>query len=351
MADFGISRYADASTAPDTQKYAWTPAYAAPERWRAERAESAVDIYALGIIGFELLTRSLPFQGPEIHDFRDQHLSADPPPLPGIAPGLRSLIAECLYKSAGARPSAANVFARLESIGLPNRAGGLARLEEANASEVAKRGESDRMASIARSEAERREALFRDAAASLKLTGDSLFEAIAQAAPAAAVQTGKGNGRTLGLGIAQLELLPPKQIEKSPWNWTPPTFDVIATSGIVLRIPSDPHGYEGRSHSLWFCDAREEGRYRWYETAFMFSPLIGKQGKKDPFALDPGEEAAKALWAGMAEFQLAWPLDPVNVGELDEFIDRWATWFANAAQGGLARPSRMPERATPRNWR
>ena len=30
LADFGISRYAGATTAPDTRKYSWTPAYAAP---------------------------------------------------------------------------------------------------------------------------------------------------------------------------------------------------------------------------------------------------------------------------------------------------------------------------------
>src|SRR5712692_7912840 len=36
IADFGISRYAEATTAPDTQKFALTAAYAAPERWRME---------------------------------------------------------------------------------------------------------------------------------------------------------------------------------------------------------------------------------------------------------------------------------------------------------------------------
>jgi serine/threonine-protein kinase len=34
LADFGIARYAEATTAPDTRKYAMTPPYAAPEQWR-----------------------------------------------------------------------------------------------------------------------------------------------------------------------------------------------------------------------------------------------------------------------------------------------------------------------------
>jgi serine/threonine-protein kinase len=41
LADFGISRYADATTAPDTRKYALSPPYAAPERWRDERRAAA----------------------------------------------------------------------------------------------------------------------------------------------------------------------------------------------------------------------------------------------------------------------------------------------------------------------
>jgi hypothetical protein len=35
----------EATTAADTQKYSLSPPYAAPERWRAERATVAVDIY------------------------------------------------------------------------------------------------------------------------------------------------------------------------------------------------------------------------------------------------------------------------------------------------------------------
>src|SRR5207249_9510398 len=64
LADFGISRYAEATTAPDTQKFALSPPYAAPERWRAERASSATDVYSLGVIAYEMLSGSRPFPGP-----------------------------------------------------------------------------------------------------------------------------------------------------------------------------------------------------------------------------------------------------------------------------------------------
>ena len=61
LADFGIARYAEATTAPDTLKYAKTPAYAAPEQWREDTATSATDVYALGIIAYELLAGRRPF--------------------------------------------------------------------------------------------------------------------------------------------------------------------------------------------------------------------------------------------------------------------------------------------------
>lgn len=63
LADFGVARYAEASTAPDTQKFAMSPPYAAPERWRNEHATIAADIYALGIMAYELVSGQLPFEG------------------------------------------------------------------------------------------------------------------------------------------------------------------------------------------------------------------------------------------------------------------------------------------------
>lgn len=64
LADFGISRYAEATTSADTRKFALSHPYAAPEQWRLERATSATDVYAFGIVGYELLAAQLPYPGP-----------------------------------------------------------------------------------------------------------------------------------------------------------------------------------------------------------------------------------------------------------------------------------------------
>lgn len=112
LSDFGISRYAEATTAADTQKYSVSPPYAAPERRRAERATGAVDVYALDVMAFVHGHRL--FSGPNIEDYREQHLHEDPPALDAGTSALKTIVKEALFKAPGARPSPANMLARLK---------------------------------------------------------------------------------------------------------------------------------------------------------------------------------------------------------------------------------------------
>lgn len=307
---------------------------AAPERWRNERATTATDVYSFGIIAYELLSGDLPFSGADIHHFREQHLHADPAQLALVPAAFGALVEECLYKAAEARPSPSNIVARLARVAQTAPSAGLAKLEEANRAEAVRRGVSGRRESEFRSEAERRAVLLDAATKGLARIQDILKEAITQAAPSARLATGRSGGRTIRLNQAEIEFAPSTATSASPWgSWTPPAFDVVAHAVVGVEIPVDRQDYEGRVHSLWYCDAQKKGRYQWFETAFMVSPLIPRRGRKNPFALNPGEESAKAVWRGMAEWQVAWPFTPLNVGDLDEFVNRWAGWFADAAQG------------------
>jgi eukaryotic-like serine/threonine-protein kinase len=206
LADFGISRYAEATTAPDTQKYALTAPYAAPERWRAERATGATDVYALGVIAYELLSGSWPFRGPQFHDFREQHLHADPAPLTNVPTALASIIAECLYKSAGARPSPANLLARLEAVQRVPASAGRMRLREVNGENVARLGQVARQASAARSDAEKRRDLVRDAQVSFRQMSEKVRAAILADAPTAVIQSGRDGGWSASLNGATLSV-------------------------------------------------------------------------------------------------------------------------------------------------
>jgi hypothetical protein len=356
LTDFGISRYAEATTAPDTRKYAWSPAYAAPEQWRFQRATSATDVYAFGVIGHEIVSGVRPFRGP---DLREQHLSEQPPAITSVPAPLAALLDQCLSKAPESRPTPAELLERLQlQASAAPVSDGLAALQEANRGEVARLTEQDRLASKAENEAERRSALLQDARRQLHSMGVTLLEAIRSAAPAAvahdvAAQHMSGEitaGWRIRLGSAKLDFVPSRFLEEAPSL----PFDVIVGCTITVTRPQDHMGYEGRSHALWFCDAQERGRYRWYETAFMDQPLIMSRSPRsiDPFAGAPtSNEAREAILPMIGSFQVAWPFTRVDPGEMDEFIGRWAGWLAHAATGGLTRPTTMPERPIDGSWR
>ena len=203
LADFGIARYAEASTAVDTHKWAWSRPYNAPERWRDERASSASDIYSLGVMAFEMLAGHLPFRGP---DFRDDHLNKEPPTLDDCPPLLASLVTECLLKAPEARPVAANVLARLATI-LRTRSPAAGHLQAANEAVVQGLSKGASTQSAARSNAERRRAVVASAEKVLEIVLQRLYRSIIENAPACVWQPGSG-GKILGgsvkLGTATL---------------------------------------------------------------------------------------------------------------------------------------------------
>ena len=350
LADFGISRYADATTAPDTRKFAMTPPYAAPEQWRGERANSATDVYSLGIVAYELLAGQLPFAGPDMHDYRRQHLEDTPPSISGVPIKLHSLIDECLYKSPEARPRPQNLLARLvESVRAATEAA--SRLQEANAMAVKHKAEVARQESVAKSEAERRNGLYEAANRSLAHLVTLLNDQILSNAPASE-RSGPTPQWSWSLNEANLSMEPSRMAEQGIDADTDSSpFEVMAYSNITLKIKPDRYGFEGRSHSVWYCDAQEAGVFRWYETAFMISLLIPKRGRLDPFALGPGRDAFVALSPTMAKYQVAWPFIPIDQGDESNFIERWIGWFAEAAQGLLSDPSHRPERNPNGTWR
>ena len=347
LADFGISRYAEATTAPDTRKHAMTPPYAAPEQWRGERASSATDVYATGVVAYELLAGRLPFTG---DDYRRQHMEVTPEPISGIPLKLRSLIDECLYKAPQARPNPQNLLTRLQEVAQPDSEAAR-QLQQANVLVVHQQAEAARQQSIAQSEEERRVALSQAAEQSLDRVIGLLHHQIVANAPAS-VSPGNQSSWSWALNEAELKVEPSCMIELAPRvgsNATP--FDLVSYSSITIRTRPESHGYEGRSHSLWYCDAVDVGVFRWYETAFMFNPSINKRCRLEPFALHPGRKANEALAPVMSTIQVAWPFTPIDQGDEREFIERWMKWFADAAQGNLHSPRQMPERDPHGSWR
>ena len=345
LADFGIARYAEATTAPDTHKYSMTPPYAAPEQWRGERATSATDVYALGVMAFEMIEGKRPFPGPDTPDYREQHLTQPPPLFSGTPPSILSLVAECLYKPQAARPTPAKVVERLRAQqAVPSPA--LDELREVNAAAAQRRGEeAAKMSAEQIREGERRE-LFTAASTSFHRIVDELTEMVREAAPQSHLSGGTLTV-TLESGTLQVGEVTPAPAGCLAYYQYDPPFDVIAYSQISVRQPRDRYDYEGRAHSLWFCDAKEPGVYRWYELAFMKSGFSGLRFVLVPTALPPtDEQAAGALNPFITTgCQIAWQPVPFDQGDQAQFIERWLKWFAAAATSKLRYPTHMPEQS------
>lgn len=346
LADFGIARYAEASTAPDTRKHAMTPGYAAPEQWRSEHATSATDVYAFGVMAFELVEGGRPFEGPGVADFRQQHLDRPAPvPTKGTA-SLASLIGECLYKPPQARPTPANLRARLEAVGRP-ASPAQARLQQVQKNIVQSQLEKDARESAQKSVEQQRRELVQVAKDSLATIEGLLEDRVRQNAPSATIRFSRGSLEIqLGKGLLAIDA-PQSQVPRAmETRGREAAFDVVAATAIVARQPMDRYQkYEGRAHSLWFCDAQQEGVYRWYELAFMVSPFIAERYSIEPFSMPPSDEDAAMCFASITSTrQLAWPPQPFDQGEEDQFIERWMGWLADAAEGRLSHPQSMPEK-------
>lgn len=351
LADFGIARYAEATTDVETRKHALTAAYASPERWRLERATTASDIYSLGVIAYELLLNALPFTGPTSEEFRDQHLHKEPPRLADVPAPLAAVVEECLFKAPEARPSAANIRERL------SKANGVALSESrkllamANLNQVRLMADAERSRSAELTEQHRRSNLMEAARKLFEGISAALLDIVREDAPTAVIDGKPSTGWQAQLASSTFTLSMISPVPKNPWNWEPPSFDVIAEALISVVSQGDAYGYKGRSHSLWFCDPTEKDCFKWYETAFMISVPSMQALSFTPFALPPDERAAKALWTGMAEYEVAWPFEPLEFDDLHQFTDRWIRWFAESASGVLRIPGVMPERSPANSWR
>ena len=97
-----------------------TPDYMAPEQVQGERGDARTDVYALGVILFELLVGRVPWEGDNPLAIMNQAVTRPAPSLrdldPGIPPPLEAIVRKCLRKDPAERyPDAAALSADLES--------------------------------------------------------------------------------------------------------------------------------------------------------------------------------------------------------------------------------------------
>jgi eukaryotic-like serine/threonine-protein kinase len=121
LTDFGISRTVDSVPLTQTGQVLGTAQYLSPEQALGQSATAASDIYALGVVGHEMLTGERPFDTGSVVSTALAHVNNPPPLLPDTVPvGLRDVINAAMAKDPSDRPASAADMAH--ALGMPGAA-------------------------------------------------------------------------------------------------------------------------------------------------------------------------------------------------------------------------------------
>ena len=339
LTDFGLARIADSATAVVTMKGWATIQYVAPEILTGARASGKSDIYALGVTAYRLLTGEYPFSGEGVvsdEEIRQWHQSGKIPPPNSGSSQLDSLIIRTLMKAPEARPTARTVRDRLSTIEEGPKFGAVEKLHELAAEQDLARADAGRQISEQTTRKENRQRLVGSGKALADMFMSNLKESLESV-------SGIHKEERMGeiyyrFGQGTLIISPIQSIDEIPSM----PFDVVASFSMTIEQVKDNMNWNGRQHSLWFCDAEEKESYDWYETAFH--RIRGQRPRLEPYALIPLDGDAQMAFSPVIHtVQIARKLIRVSDEQADEFINRWLTYIGEATNGQLAYPLMLPE--------
>jgi eukaryotic-like serine/threonine-protein kinase len=111
LTDFGIARALNEASMTQTGEVLGTPHYLAPEQAQGRPAEPLSDVYALAVVGYEMITGRRPFSGDSMVTTALAHISQPAPQLSDEVPEpLRTTVMAALAKDPRQRPSSAAAF-------------------------------------------------------------------------------------------------------------------------------------------------------------------------------------------------------------------------------------------------
>jgi serine/threonine-protein kinase len=342
VADFGIARFVEDATSVHTLKDCLTPQYAAPEQWNSEHTTTATDIYALGCIGYFLLTGCPPFQGSSKADFKRQHLSEPPTHLNGHCPQLTSLLSMMLRKTQEARPNLKRVMGILNEIARNPDNGkskkGFDTLVSAGAEVATRQAVEEAKRQAIKVEEEQRKRIAAEADKILIGMREELFERICKTTPAA-----NQNRDVISVGDATLyiHLLYTNQELANLEGFPRSKWDVLSAGEIIVKQKNPEYEW---SASLWYAKLPTDSEYRWREVSYFATPIKRYQYgiKCQPFALKKMSDADEAASPGLNVYQIAFGPKVIDDEGFDDFCQRWAERLATSVRGQLKDPQRLP---------
>ncbi|MBM3130312.1 MAG: serine/threonine protein kinase [Chloroflexi bacterium] len=104
LTDFGIAKMIDATIITGSSGSLGTPAYISPEQAKGEPGDARSDIYALGVMLYQLCTNHLPFDADTPYAIILKHLTAPLPPPRTLRPDLPDAIERVILKSLAKDP-------------------------------------------------------------------------------------------------------------------------------------------------------------------------------------------------------------------------------------------------------
>ena len=103
--DFGIARMLDATAITDSGGTLGTPAYMSPEQGQGEPGDARSDIYALGVLLYQLCTGQVPFDADTPYAIILKHITAPLPPPRTLRPDLPEAVERVILKAMAKDPA------------------------------------------------------------------------------------------------------------------------------------------------------------------------------------------------------------------------------------------------------